>query len=101
MKTDYNVTYQRKVDPQLNHINVNKRVKAVIVNFGDTRGDIIVTNDNFGTRRKYASFTEGKKKAHLNPYQFVFNGIDLEKLTNDRYIDDNNNVQYFKNWNAQ
>lgn len=50
-----------------NHKNVNKTVKAVIINFGDDRGDIIVENDNFGTRRKYADFTKGKEKAGLHP----------------------------------
>lgn len=47
------------------HTNVNKFIKAVIVNFGDERGDIIVKNDNFGTRRKYADFTNGKKRSWI------------------------------------
>lgn len=68
------------------HTNVNKFVKAVIVNFGDDRGDIIVTNDNFGTRRKYADFTEGKKKAGLNPWQVVFCGLDIARACHDIYI---------------
>lgn len=49
-----------------NHENVNKYVRAVIINFGDERGDIIVENDNFGTRRKYADFTEGKKSGIIS-----------------------------------
>ena len=69
-----------------NHGNINKIVKAVIVNFGDDRGDIIVTNDNYGTRRKYADFTEGKKAAGLHPLQIVFSGIDAARLLHDRYI---------------
>lgn len=78
-----------------NHTNVNKFVKAVIVNFGDERGDIIVKNDNFGTRRKYADFTNGKKEVGLNPLQIVFAGIDIERTVNGRYINANNEVCYF------
>ena len=69
-----------------NHENINKYVKAVIINFGDDRGDIIVKNDNFGTRRKYADFTNGKKEAGLNPLQIVFSGIDVESKLHTRYI---------------
>ena len=69
-----------------NHEKINKFVKAVIINFGDGRGDIIVENDNFGTRRKYASFTEGKKKAGLHPLQIVFSGIECARISKDRYI---------------
>ena len=43
------------------------------------QGDIIVKNDNFGTRRKYADFTEGKKKANLHPLQIVFSGLEILK----------------------
>lgn len=77
------------------HGDVNKFMKAVIVNFGDERGDIIVENDNFGTRRKYADFTEGKKKAGLHPGQIVFSGIEFAKVTHERYIDKDGNVQTF------
>jgi hypothetical protein len=69
-----------------NHGKINKYVKAVIINFGDDRGDIIVENDNFGTRRKYADFTEGKKKAGLHPLQIVFSGIESARICKDRYI---------------
>ena len=73
------------------HTNVNNFIKAVIVNFGDERGDIIVKNDNFGTRRKYADFTNGKKEAGLNPLQIVFSGLDIEVNLNK-----NDEVCYFK-----
>ena len=69
-----------------NHENVNKFVKAVIINFGDERGDIIVENDNFGTRRKYADFTNGKKKAGLHPMQIVFSGIEVAKMFHEKYM---------------
>lgn len=79
------------------HTNVNNFIKAVIVNFGDERGDIIVKNDNFGTRRKYADFTNGKKEAGLNPLQIVFSGLDIEvNFENSRYINKNDEVCYFK-----
>ena len=77
------------------HTNVNKFVKAVIVNFGDERGDIIVKNDNYGTRRKFADFTNGKKEAGLNPLQIVFSGIDFARACHDRYIDASGNVCAF------
>lgn len=78
-----------------NHENVNKYLKAMIINFGDERGDIIVENDNYGTRRKYADFTEGKKKAGLHPMTIVFTGVEAAKIHHDRYIDKNGNVQTF------
>lgn len=78
-----------------NHKNINKFVKAVIINFGDERGDIVVENDNFGTRRKYADFTEGKKKAGLHPMQIVFSGIDVAKICHGRYINANDEICVF------
>lgn len=78
-----------------NHENINKYVKAVIINFGDDRGDIIVENDNFGTRRKYACFTEGKKKVGLNPMQIVFSGIETARIFHDRYVNQNGEVCEF------
>ena len=80
---------------QENHDKVNKYVKAVIINFGDERGDIIVENDNFGTRRKYADFTEGKKRAGLHPMQIVFAGIDIAHTLKDRYIGADGEVHTF------
>lgn len=81
-----------------NHNNINKIVKAVIINFGDERGDIIVKNDNFGTRRKYACFTEGgKEKQICIRCKLCFVGLNLPKfpeidiLTNMmRYVSFNN-----------
>lgn len=77
------------------HGNVNKFCKAVIINFGDDRGDIVVENDNFGTRRKYADFTIGKRKAGLDPMQIVFTGLDMARICRDRYVDKNGNTQTF------
>lgn len=77
------------------HTNVNRMVKAVIINFEDGRGDIIVMNDNFGTRRKYADFTEGKKKAGLHPMQIVFTGLETAKIFHDRYIGADDQVHEF------
>ena len=76
-----------------NHDKVNKYVKAVIVNFGD--GDIIIKNDNFGTRRKYADFTNGKKEAGLHPMQMVFSGVEIARLSGDRYIGADDEVHTF------
>ena len=78
-----------------NHAYVNKIVKAVIINFGDERGDIVVNNDNFGTRRKYADFTEGKKKAGLHPMQIVFSGIDCGSICGDRFVGPDDQIHSF------
>ena len=86
MKADVTTKLYKKAGVTENHFRVNKNVKAVIVNFGDERGDIIVSNDNFGTRRKYADFTEGKKKAGLHPMTIVFSGIEVAHIFHDRYI---------------
>lgn len=74
--------------------NENRKIKAVIVNFGDERGDIVVTNDNFGTRRKYPCFTQGKKAAGLHPLQIVFLGLQYA-TGRDRYINENDEIRYF------
>ena len=70
-------------------------MKAVVINFGDSRGDIIVKNDNFGTRRKYADFTNGKKEAGLHPLQIVFTGLEIAKITHERYMNKKNEICYF------
>ena len=96
MKRELTTTIYKKVfGYDEDHQDVNKLVKAVIINFGDDRGDIIVENDNFGTRRKYADFTEGKKKAGLHPMTIVFAGIETAKIFHERYIDKNGNIQTF------
>lgn len=87
--------YDKVFGVKENHENVNKYVKAVIINFGDERGDIVVENDNFGTRRKYADFTEGKKKAGLHPLQIVFSGVESAKIFNEKYIDENGMICKF------
>ena len=87
--------YCKVFDTKENHENVNQFVKAVIVNFGDDRGDIIVGNDNFGTRRKHADFTEGKKKAGLHPMQIVFSGLEMAKICSERYINQNGEICAF------
>lgn len=79
-----------------NHENVNRMVKAVIINFGDERGDIIVTNDNYGTRRKYADFTNGKKAVGLHPMEIVFSGIELGRILHDRYIGSDDQIHTFE-----
>lgn len=96
MKADKTTQIYNKVfDVKENHKNVNKYVKAVIVNFGDERGDIIVKNDNFGTRRKYADFTNGKKEAGLHPMQIVFSGLDTAVICHDKYINQNDEICTF------
>lgn len=75
--------------------NINSWLKAVIVNFGDERGDILVKNDNFGTRRKYADFTNGKRESGLRPMQIVFTGLDIERMFGGRYINKNDEVCFF------
>ncbi len=87
--------YKDVFNIHLDQDNVNKFVKAVIINFGDARGDIIVENDNFGTRRKYADFTEGKKKAGLHPLQIVFTNLEMAHISGDRYIDPQGNIKTF------
>lgn len=95
MKKDITTKITKAIGYEEDHTNVNRFVKAVIVNFGDERGDIIVENDNFGTRRKYADFTEGKKKAGLHPLQIVFSGIEFAKICGDRYINQNGEICVF------
>ena len=95
MKCDVSTKAYSAWGVKLDQANVNKHVKAVIINYGDERGDIIVENDNFGTRRKYADFTNGKKKAGLNPMQIVLADIDIARLSGDRYVDKNDEVCYF------
>lgn len=73
--------------------NINSWLKAVIVNFGDE--NIQVKNDNFGTRRKYADFTNGKREAGLHPMSIVFAGIDVERMFGGRYINKNDEVCSF------
>lgn len=96
MKADVTTKLYKSAGFKEDHKGVNKLVKAVIINFGDERGDIIVSNDNYGTRRKYADFTEGKRKAGLHPLQIVFGGFDFEKETDDRFIDGEGKERYFK-----
>ena len=96
MKADVTTKiYKNVFDIQENHEKVNKYVKAVIINFGDERGDIVVSNDNFGTRRKYADFTEGKKAAGLHPMQIVFSGFEMAHICHDRYINQDDEVCTF------
>lgn len=87
--------YKEVFDVEENHEKINKFVKAVIVNFGDDRGDIIVKNDNFGTCRKYADFTNGKKEAGLHPLQIVFSGLEMARICHDRYIGKDDKVHTF------
>lgn len=85
MKADINTVINKKVfKVDEDHENINKYVKAVIINLKGK--DIIVKNDNFGTKRKYADFTNGKKEAGLHPLQIVFSGVDFAKIRHDRYI---------------
>ena len=95
MKCDVSTKIYRAWGKVIDQTNVNKYVKAVIINFGDERGDIIVENDNFGTRRKYADFTNGKKKAGLHPMQIVFSGVDVARACGNRYVNKDNEVCYF------
>ena len=95
MKCDATTKIYQAMGIKIDQTNVNKYVKAVIINFDDERGDIIVENDNFGTRRKYADFTNGKKKAGLNPMQIVFSGIDIARACGDRYVNKNNEICCF------
>ena len=87
--------YDEVFDIKENHEDVNKYMKAIIINFNDERGDIVVENDNFGTRRKFADFTEGKKKAGLDPMQIVFTGFDSAKVLHQKYVDKDGNVCTF------
>ncbi len=91
VKKIYDEVFNCKIDEE----GANKWLKAVVVNFGDERGDIVVKNDNFGTRRKYTDFTNGKREAGLHPMQIVFAGVDIEKVTGGKYINANDEVCSF------
>ena len=95
MKADKTTKLFNSIGVNEDHFMVNREVKAVIINFGDDRGDIVVENDNFGTRRKYADFTNGKKKAGLNPMQIVFSGFETAVAMKDRYIGGDDKVHVF------
>nr|WP_314638515.1 hypothetical protein [uncultured Olsenella sp.] len=86
MKADITTKIYKYAGIPEDHGDVNRFCKAVIINFGDERGDIVVANDNFGTRRKYADFTCGKAAAGLHPAQIVFSGLDMAHTCHDRYI---------------
>lgn len=88
--------YDKVFNIKENHEKINTFCKAVIINFGDERGDIIVANDNFGTRRKYADFTNGKIKANLHPLQIVFTGLDTAKAFGQKYINIKDEICFFK-----
>lgn len=95
MKADVTTKIYNKIGVRENHNNVNKYLKAMIINFGDERGDIIVKNDNFGTRRKYADFTKGKKEAGLHSMQIVFCGVEVARIFHERYIGADNCIHEF------
>jgi hypothetical protein len=96
MKTDITAKiYKKAFGVDLDDKDVNKHVKAVIINFDDSRGDIIVENDNFGTRRKHPDFTKGKEKAGLHPLQIVFSGLEMAHADKDRYINENDEICFF------
>ena len=95
MKADKTTKLYKKLGITEDHFMVNRAVKAVIINFGDERGDIVVRNDNFGTSRKYADFTNGKKEAGLHPMQIVFTGIDNAVRFKDRYIGADDKIHTF------
>lgn len=84
--------YKNVFNCRISDAGMNRHVKAVILNFGDERGDIVVMNSNFGTRRKHADFTEGKKAAGLHPISIVWAGWDIECLFHTRYINEHNEV---------
>ena len=88
--------YNEVFDVKENHEKINTFCKAVVINFGDERGDIIVANDNFRTRRKYADFTNGKKEAGLHPLQIVFTGLYTAKVFDQKYINSKNEICFFK-----
>lgn len=87
--------YKNVFDSDIAQENINSYVKAVIINFGDERGDIIVENDNFGTNERYADFTEGRKKAGLHPMQIVFTGLEIAHVLGDRYIGADDQIHKF------
>lgn len=96
MKKEITSTIYNKVfNIHEDHTNINQFCKAIIINFGDERGDIVVKNDNFGTRRKYADFTNGKKEAGLHPLQIVFSGVDVAKNLHERYIGADDEIHTF------
>lgn len=98
MNKDINTQINKNLGYKENHTNINKEVKAVVLTL-DMGHTVIVENDNYGTRRKYADFTQGKKKAGLHPLQIVFSGLDIEKALGGEYIGKDNKIHNFKEWN--
>lgn len=76
--------------------HMNKIVKAVVMEFtAPEYHRVVVENDNFGKRRKHMDFTEGKKKAGLNPAQIVFLNYELAVSGNDLYIGHDDQIHEF------
>lgn len=90
-----NKIYKEVFNCEFDQKDINKYVKAVIINFGDERGDIVVYNDNFGTNEKMADFTNGKKAAGLNPLQIVMTDIEFEHKCGTRYIGSDDKIHTF------
>lgn len=78
--------------------DVNKWLKAIIVSFGKDvdPNEYVVTNDNFGKRRKYPDFTEGRKTAGLHPLQMVYNGPAAEAQSGTKFIGKDDKIHSFK-----
>ena len=94
MKADATTRLYKKVyGIEESHADVNKHVKAIIVEYAS--GTVVVKNDNFGTRRKYADFTNGKKEAGLRPLDIVFSGVELAHILHDKYINEKDEVCFF------
>lgn len=96
MKTEPVIKMYTNLFDDKHNVKINKLIKAVIINLDGK--DYTVTNDNFNTRRKYPDFTEGKKAAGLHKHQIVFLGIELARVTNDRFIDNNDQLHHFKDY---
>lgn len=96
MKTEPVIKIYTELFDYKHDVKTNKLIKAVVISINEK--DYTVTNDNFNTRRKYPDFTEGKKAEGLHKHQIVFLGIELASVTNDRFIDNNNQLHYFKDY---
>lgn len=88
MKMDISDKIYKDVFKQNNNvIGLNKIIKGIVYTTKDGK-EIIIKNDNFGTRRKYLDFTNGRKEANIHPLQIIVSDVDF--LLDDTYFVDSN-----------
>ena len=88
MKMDISDKIYKDVFKQKNNLTgLNNIIKGIVYTTKDGK-EKIIKNDNFGTRRKYLDFTNGRKEANIHPLQIIVSEFDF--LFDDTYFIDKN-----------